>query len=149
LTGTLRDPELGWLHAVAHGADLLGAFGLHDQVPPERMLDLAIVRLRTPAEYVFAELEASRLAHGIALTLTRGERDTASLDSLRGEIEEDDAAPVLPHVANMIGVLQALSVFADRGVRRTWGGQVLALPGAGQLKARIGDALRSALPYSA
>jgi hypothetical protein len=40
--------------------------------------------------------------------------------------------------------------FADRGVRRTWGGaQVLALPGAGQLKARIGDVPRSALPYSA
>jgi hypothetical protein len=82
--------------------------------------------------------------------LTRGEQDTAWLDSLRAEVDEDDAAHVLPHVANMIGVPQALYVFADRGVRRTWGGaQVLALPDAGQLKARIGDVLRSALPYSA
>jgi hypothetical protein len=49
----------------------------------------------------------------------------------------------------MIGVLQALYVFADRGVRRTWGDpQVLTLPGAGQLKAKIGDVLGSALPYS-
>lgn len=95
------DPELEWLHA----ADLLGAFGLHDQVRPERMLSLAVVRPRTPTEYVFAELEASRLAHGIALTLTRGEQDTACLDSLRAEIDEDDAAHVLPQVVNMIGVL--------------------------------------------
>jgi hypothetical protein len=72
------------------------------------------------------------------------------MDSLRAEIDADDAAHVLPRVANMIGVLQALYVFADRGARRPWDGtQVLALPGAGQLKDRIGDVLRSALPCSA
>jgi hypothetical protein len=98
---------------------------------------------------VFAELEDCRLAHGIALTLTRGERDTAWLDDLQIELDGDDADHVLPHVKNMIGVLQALYVFADRGVRRTWGGpEVLALPGAVQLKAKVGDVLRSVLPYS-
>lgn len=143
------DQELGWLHAAAHGADLLGAFGLHDQVRPERMLDLAAVRLRTPTGYVFAELEGCRLAHGIALTLTRGEQDTVWLDSLSAVLDEDDAAHVLPYVTNIIGVLQALYIFADRGVRRTWSDtQVMTLPGARQLKARIGDALRLVLPYS-
>lgn len=141
------DPDLGWLHAAAHGADLLGAFGLHDEVPPERILDLAVVRLRTPTEYVFAELEGSRLAHGIALILTRGEQDSAWLDSLSAELE-NDAAHVLPHVANLIGVLQPLCLFADRGVRRGWDdAQVLTLPGARQLKERIGDVLRLAIPY--
>ena len=28
------DQKLGWLHAVAHGADLLGAFGRCPQVDP-------------------------------------------------------------------------------------------------------------------
>ena len=34
------DAKLGWLHAVAHGADLLGTLGLHSAVEPVQMLRL-------------------------------------------------------------------------------------------------------------
>ncbi|MEU9858817.1 DUF2785 domain-containing protein [Streptomyces sp. NPDC047974] len=43
-----HDPRLGWLHAVAHGADLLGAFGSHPDVEPGAMLALAAERLVAP-----------------------------------------------------------------------------------------------------
>ena len=42
------DAKLGWLHAVAHGADLLGTLGLHSAVEPVQMLRLGIGRLLTP-----------------------------------------------------------------------------------------------------
>lgn len=57
---------------------------------------------------------------------------------------------MLPRVANLVRVLQALYVFADRGVHRSWdGGAVLAMPHKDAVKARIGDVLRSVMPYAA
>jgi hypothetical protein len=148
------DAEFGWLHGVAHGAELLGAFGLHHGVRPERMLDLAVKRLRTPTDYVFAEMEDSRLAHGIALTLTRPELSSAEsvgwLDAIENDFNEDEAEHVLPWSANTIRVLQALYVFADRGVHRSWdGGAVLAVSHKDAVKGRIGEVLCAVMPYAA
>jgi hypothetical protein len=148
------DPGLGWLHAAAHGAELLGAFGLHPSVVPGRMLNLAVERLRAPTDYVFAEMEDARLAHGIALTLTRPELPAAGsagwLDDIEAYLSADQAEHVLPAFANMVRVLQALYVFADRGVHRSWdGGAVLTIAHKDTVKARIGEVLRSAMPYAA
>jgi hypothetical protein len=148
------DAELGWLHAAAHGADLLGAFGLHPAVTPERMLNLAVRRLRTPTDYLFAEMEDARLAHGIALTLIRPELSAAEsagwLDPIEADLSQDEAERVLPRFANMIRVLQALYMLADRGVHRSWdGGAVLALPHKDAVKARIGEVLHPMMPYAA
>ena len=148
------DAEFGWLHAAAHGADLLGAFGLHPEVRPVRMLNLAVKRLRIPTDYVFAEMEDSRLAHGIALTLTRPELSSAEsvgwLDAIETDFNEDEAQHVLPQFANTIRVLQALYMFADRGVHRSWdGGAVLSVSHKDAVKARIGEVLHAVMPYAA
>jgi hypothetical protein len=148
------DAAFGWLHAAAHGADLLGAFGLHPGAPPRRMLNLAVRRLSTPTDHVFAEMEDSRLAHGIALTLTRAELSPAEsagwLDQIEADLNADEAEHVLPQFANTIRVLQALYVFADRGVHRSWdGGTVLTVLHKDTVKARIGEVLRSMMPYAA
>jgi Protein of unknown function (DUF2785) len=148
------DPELGWLHAAAHGADLLGAFGLHPRVMPGRMLNLAVKRLGAPTDHVFAEMEDSRLAHGIALTLTRPELSPAEsigwLDQIEADLNADEAEHVLPRFANMIRVLQALYMLADRGVHRSWeGGAVLTVPHKDAVKARISEVVRSMMPYAA
>lgn len=65
-----HDPELGWLHAVAHGADLLGTLGHHPDVAPADMLALAASRLCAPSDLLWGEGEDERLGHAIALTLT-------------------------------------------------------------------------------
>ena len=65
-----HDAELGWLHAVAHGADLLGTFGRHPDVDPALMLDVAARRLAAPTHHLWADGEDERLGHAIALTLT-------------------------------------------------------------------------------
>jgi hypothetical protein len=148
------DEELGWLHAAAHGADLLGAFGLHDRVQPSRMLTLAADRMLAPTDFVFAEMEDARLAHGIALTLTRAELKeddaVAWLDVIEDYLGEDEDDHVLPPSANTIRVLQALYMFADRGVRRSWGREekILLLTYSEPVKARVAEVLQLAMPYA-
>jgi hypothetical protein len=72
------------------------------------------------------------------------------LDPIAADLGADEAEHVLPRFANMIRVLQALYVFADRGVHRSWdGGAVLSLPHKDTVKARIGEILQVAMPYAA
>lgn len=68
------DPRLGWLHAVAHGADLLAALGrgplLADPTP---LLDLVTARLLAPTDHVLDAMEDDRLGRAVAQILTRPE----------------------------------------------------------------------------
>jgi hypothetical protein len=118
------DPELGWLHAVAHGADLLGTLGRCPQVDPTTMLDLAVARLLARTGYLFAHQEDDRLGYALALTLTRpGLSRAQSVDWLgpvRADFEAGRPGPVPPHASNTMRTLRVLYVLADRGVRLTW-----------------------------
>lgn len=115
------DPELGWLHAVAHGADLLGAFGRCPEVAPAPLLDLAVARLLAPTEYVFAHQEDDRLAYAMAILLTRPDLSTDESVAWLGPIAADFAAaepgPVPAYAANTIRTLRMMYFLADRGVR--------------------------------
>ncbi|OKJ34931.1 hypothetical protein AMK24_20665 [Streptomyces sp. CB02366] len=117
------DRELGWLHAVAHGADLLGAFGLHPDVDPRKMLELTAERLVAPTDEIFAQQEDDRLAQGIARTLTRPELSLADATGWLDAIETDFAAgrrgapTVAAHTSNAMRTLRMLYLLADTGVR--------------------------------
>jgi Protein of unknown function (DUF2785) len=93
-----HDPELGWLHAVAHGADLLGVFGQHLKTAPAPLLHLATARLLAPTDYLLADQEDDRLAHAIALTLTREELTEEESDAVKQRL-----ADVLAIVAPFAG----------------------------------------------
>lgn len=120
-----HDARLGWLHAIAHGADALGAIGLRrSDVPPERILALAAKRLLMPTEYALHNQEDDRLAHALALTLTRDElteqTSTAWLEPIAADFAKlDPAQPVPAHASNTMRTLRVLYIFADRGVRPT------------------------------
>ncbi|MFJ6137049.1 DUF2785 domain-containing protein [Kitasatospora sp. NPDC092286] len=116
------DEKLGWLHAVAHGADLLDRFGRHPEVDPVRMLHLAATRLTTPTDHVLDQLEDDRLARAVARVLTRpdlSERDaTTWLDPIGACFGADRlSTPVPAHLTNCLRTLRLLYVLADRGVR--------------------------------
>lgn len=70
------DAQLGWLHAVAHGADAIGAFA---QVPHLRsveltgLLGLARDRVLSSGTTLFANHEDDRFALAMALVLARTE----------------------------------------------------------------------------
>ncbi|MFC9618820.1 DUF2785 domain-containing protein [Streptomyces sp. NPDC056930] len=119
-----HDEELGWLHAVAHGADLLAGFGRHPEVAPVRMLDLAAARLTAPTDHVYDQMEDDRLARAIARVLTRtdlSERDAVGwLDPIAARFGADRlSTPVPAHISNCLRTLRLLYILADRGVRPT------------------------------
>ena len=104
------DAKLGWLHAVAHGADLLGTLGLHSAVEPVQMLRLGIGRLLTPTQYVLRDLEDDRLGYALAVTLTRAdltEIDAVDwLDPALRALANPPVEGITPEVSNTIRTLR-------------------------------------------
>lgn len=147
------DAELGWLHAVAHGADTLRAFARSPRLalPDLRgLLDLAVDRLLADDGYLFAHGEDDRVAYALATVLTRTELSavhaTQWVRRVRAAIANGAPGPVPPWAANTLRTLAALYVFADRGVRwyepRTGAlGAAVPLPHAEQVKEAIAATL--------
>ncbi|GAA3146064.1 hypothetical protein JOF29_005529 [Kribbella aluminosa] len=145
------DEKLGWLHAVAHGADLLGTLGLHPAVEPVQMLRLGIGRLLTPTTYVFRDLEDDRLGYALAATLTRAdltESDAVDwLDPALRVLANPPTAGFAPEVLNTVRTLRALYVFADHGFRIGAAKKLTRIPQREQLKDRLADVFRVVTPY--
>lgn len=74
-------PDLGWVHPVAHEADLLWRFALHPQTTREQALQvIAAVRSKVaPRDVSYAMNESDRLARVIATLIARGLVDTAQM----------------------------------------------------------------------
>ena len=148
-----HDPELGWIHAVAHGADLLGTFGRCPQADPAPLLDLAAARLLAPTGYLFAAQEDDRLAYAIALTLTRPELTQAQsvdwLAPIRADFEAGEHGAVPAHASNTMRTLRALYILADRGVRPQWNeGDPMALTHRDVVVQRLADVLALVSPMA-
>jgi hypothetical protein len=126
------DDRLGWLHAVAHGADLLSVLGRHPRVRPDTMLALASARMLAATDFVWRDTEEDRLAHALALTLARPDITEAESTTWLEPVERDFAAgepgPVPAFASNTMRTLRTLYLLADRGVLAEPDGEVLRLP---------------------
>ncbi|MFE0463924.1 DUF2785 domain-containing protein [Kitasatospora sp. NPDC058965] len=148
-----HDPELGWLHAVAHGADLLGALGTHDGADPEELLALGAARLVAPTAHVWDALEDDRLAYALARILTRpgltAARSTGWLDRVAEMFATGAPGPVPAEASNTIRTLWLLHLCAVRGVRPTRYGTGPAVPlaQAGAVADRLVELLAIPSPY--
>lgn len=116
------DERLGWLHAAAHGADLLGALGLCAEVDPVRILDLGAARLVAPTSHVFRDAEDDRLGYALATTLTRPELtpDTATgwIAAMPQLFEKVDPGPPPAELGNLLRTLRVVFALGELGVRR-------------------------------
>ncbi|WP_432944459.1 DUF2785 domain-containing protein [Kribbella sp. CA-253562] len=143
------DAKLGWLHAVAHGADLLGALGRLPAVEPVEMLRLGVGRMLTPTDHVWRDLEDDRLGYALAATLTRTdllETDaTGWLDPVARVLANHPADGVRPEVSNTLRTLRVLYVLVDRGVRIN--DSVVQVPHRELVRDKLADVLRTATPY--
>ncbi|HUA40689.1 MAG TPA: DUF2785 domain-containing protein [Streptosporangiaceae bacterium] len=115
------DAKLGWLHAVAHGADLLGVLGRDPRVRPEWMLELGARRMLADTQYVWRDSEDDRLGYAMALILARPHltiaQSTGWLDLIDQKFATAEPGPVPPYASNTIRTLRMLYLLADRGVR--------------------------------
>lgn len=116
-----HDGTLGWLHAVAHGSDLLGVFGRDTRVAPALMLATASERLTAPTGFVWRDAEEDRLACAIALTLTRPElteaESVAWLAPIADAFHAIEPGPPPAWASNALRTLRMLYILAVRGVR--------------------------------
>jgi hypothetical protein len=147
------DQELGWLHAVAHGADLLGVFGRCPHVDPASMLRLAAERLLAPTGFVLRDQEDDRLGYALALTSTRLELTEAEsvgwLDPIAAVFEAGGSGPVPPPASNTMRTLRVLYLLADRGVLPTWAaGDPMPLAHRDRVKRRLAEVLSLAAPFA-
>jgi uncharacterized protein DUF2785 len=148
-----HDPALGWLHAVAHGADLLGAFGQHPDVDPALLLGLAAARLLAPTSYVFAAQEDDRLGFAVGLTMIRGELSEAEavqwLDPIAAAFAAGEPGPVPAFASNTMRTLRVVYLLADRGVRPQWNSGDPQLPPHREiLRQRLAGVLALAAPFT-
>ncbi|MFJ3788602.1 DUF2785 domain-containing protein [Kitasatospora sp. NPDC090091] len=146
-----HDAELGWLHAVAHGADLLGTFGRHPAVDPAAMLALAAERLLAPTDQILAQQEDDRLGHALARILARpgltAEQSVQWLDPIEAHFAagRPAGAPTTPaHTSNCLRTLRALYVLADLGVRDGNAAPLEQLTHAATVKRRLAEVLARA-----
>lgn len=145
-----NDPDLGWLHAVAHGADLLGTLGLRAEVDPVAMLDLAARRLVAPTDMVWRDGEDERLGHAIALTLTRPELSGSASIGWVEAVEDSwttrEPGPPPPWVGNASRTLRVVVGMTLTGARPSGGEEAVGLAHAGAVQDRILSALHGLTP---
>lgn len=145
------DPTLGWLHAVAHGGDLLGELGLTSTVDPRRMLGLAARRLAAPTDLVWREAEDDRLGYALAQTLTREDlgpaEATAWLDAVEALLAKQQGVTVAANASNSVRTLRMLHVLLETGVRVRGRDLPVVPPHAQVLKVRLVEVLHLATPW--
>lgn len=145
-----HDPSLGWLHAVAHGADLLGSLGRRTDVAPRRLLDLATTRMLAPTDTVWHDQEHDRLAHAIGKVLTRpdlSQQDAATwLQPVTEALSGDQPVPVPARVSNTLHTLRMVYLLISRGIRVA-PDKVLPVPHQDLVLDRVAEALHPATPW--
>ncbi|MEU6232967.1 DUF2785 domain-containing protein [Kitasatospora sp. NPDC047058] len=139
------DERLGWLHAVAHGADLLAAFGRSPLVAdPASLLELAAARLLAPTGHVLDAMEDDRLGRAVAVVLTRPElterQALAWLDPIAATGRRRPGV-VPATVSNTLRTLRVVYLLADRGVRPVPGAEPVTLRHAAALRGRLAEVL--------
>ncbi|MFF4839892.1 DUF2785 domain-containing protein [Streptomyces collinus] len=117
-----HDPVLGWVHAAAHGADLLAVLARHPGQPPRPLAELATARLLAPTGHLFDAQEDDRIAYALAQIL--GHPDLTEADSVgwlspvAAAFRTGEPGPVPAWASNTMRTLRMLYVLADRGVSR-------------------------------
>ncbi|NED97241.1 DUF2785 domain-containing protein [Phytoactinopolyspora alkaliphila] len=154
-------PELGWVHAITHGADLLGVLSASRHLGTDELtvlLDVIAERLLKPAEHQFEGLEDERLAFATMSLLHRDLVPTEALESwldrlARPAEDVDVSGPPGPaNRANIVSYLKALHLQLLLGVRGTPTQDVSPEPSAApdarsDLLIALQKALRSGSPW--
>ena len=116
------DETLGWLHAVAHGADAAVAFARAVPRHAPDILELCAHRMTAKdTDYRYCQLEDARLARAVTAVLHTPDlnRDQALgwIDVVDDAFADAGRGPCPPWAANTFATLQALHLHLIRGLR--------------------------------
>lgn len=146
---TGHDPKRGWLHAVAHGADTLGAFGWTWPESPRPVLDLAAQRMLHPGPAVWHDQEDDRLGFAIAIALSNPhltEVDaTAWLEPVKQAFGHLAPGPVPAFASNSTRTLRVVCLLVN--ARMQYEGQPLRIQHSAAVEKRLRDVLHIVSPW--
>ena len=132
-------PEVGWVQAISHGADLLSAFAASRYFNRDELtvlLDVLAERLLTDTEYRLDPAECDRLAHA---TMSMLHRNLITVDTLESWLERlakvwadrlDPGEHESAVRANCVGYARSLHLQLLLGVGGTPTQDVMGSPGA-------------------
>jgi len=117
------DEQLGWLHAIAHGADTVRALAMSARLGADDLAGLARLwadRLLRPTSYRFSQAEDARMAYAMATLLCRPDLGdpVGWLEPLHAAIDAGTPGPTPTWAANTIETLTSLYVYVQRGITR-------------------------------
>ncbi|WP_369029322.1 DUF2785 domain-containing protein [Streptomyces adonidis] len=114
------DSTLGWVHAAAHGADLLAALARRPRQEPAPLIELAVARLLADTDHVFDAQEDDRIARALVQVLCRPGIGVAEsvgwLDTVSAAFRTGEPGPVPPWASNTMRTLRMLYLLTDRGL---------------------------------
>lgn len=117
------DDTLGWLHALAHGADTVADLGESRHASPEQvqgLLELLARRVVTPSSYRLEQGEDDRIAYAATRLMALDPIEEADVDVLVGTLatawREGEPGPVAPWQHAAVQVSRALLVHLLLGV---------------------------------
>jgi hypothetical protein len=117
-----HDPALGWIHAVAHGADFYGACGLAGVGDAEELLDALAARIVAPTEHVWRDQEDDRVARAVTFVLARPGLPvgvaTGWLGAVGALFASGSPGAVPPEASNTMRTLRSLHVALGEQVLR-------------------------------
>jgi hypothetical protein len=143
-----HDQTLGWLHAVAHGADTLGAFGsspLLNASEQLMLLDVAAERVHAPTTHHLTQQEDDRLGHAVMTILLRGAVPTPDvrewIDRLAAPWRARAPGASSAQLDNTIRFARTLHLQLTLGVRLQPHAPVRPVPDRDELVRHLGAAL--------
>ena len=143
-----HDQTLGWLHAVAHGADTLAAFGgsrLLNTSEQVMLLDVTAQRLHTPTAHHLTQQEDDRLGLAVLTILARGSVPAddmcAWIDRLAAPWRDRAGGETSAQLDNTIRFARTLHLQLTLGIRLEPEGPVLPIPEKDELLHHLGAAL--------
>lgn len=145
-----HDPELGWIHSVAHGADTARAFALHPATTAadlEMILDTLTARLRSLPNHLH-QTEDDRLALAMLAILSRPELQPTGVVAWLSEYQTlwtPLTFPLPPGASLAIRVLHSLHTLLHLGA--TLDGVTLRPAYPAETREAVQEALRSCAPY--
>lgn len=144
-----HDPEVGWVHAVAHGADFFGACGAAGAGDPAALLDALARRLVAATAHVWRDQEDDRVARAVCLVLARPglsvETATGWLARVNDLFASGSPGPVPAEASNAMHTLRSLHVALGEEVVHDE--QALAIEHAALVRARVADLLAEVTPW--
>lgn len=144
-----HDVELGWLHAVAHGADFYGACGARAVGDPAELLAALAARMVVPTDHVWRDQEDDRVAKAAALVLAHPGTGAALaadwLDPVAELFASGRPGPVPAEATNTMRTLRSLHVALGEQVlhRR----EPVTVPHADVVRSRMSRLLAEVTPW--